>query len=60
MAEYLPDFESEDEPFHYDGHPYLFEPEYTDEELLQTQELTRIATEGQRADEGEAAAARTL
>lgn len=46
MAEYLPDYESEDEPFHYDGRPYLFEPEYTDEELLQIQEQTRIAREG--------------
>ena len=59
MAEYLPDFESEDEPFYYEGRPYLFEPEYTDEELLQIQEQTRIAREGQRADEDEAAAART-
>jgi len=32
MAEYLSDF---DDDFKYDGRPYRFEPENTDEELLE-------------------------
>ena len=32
MAEYLSDF---DDDFEYNGRPYRFEPEYTDEELLE-------------------------
>lgn len=33
MAEYLPDFDNLEEAFDIDACPYLFEPEYTIEEL---------------------------
>ena len=33
MAEYLSDAEESDYDFEFDGCPYRFEPEYTDEEL---------------------------
>lgn len=35
MAEYLSDVEVSDDDFEYDGCPYRFEPEYTDEELFE-------------------------
>ena len=35
MADYSSDFEDLDDDFEYDGRPYRFEPEYTDEELLE-------------------------
>ena len=35
MLEYLSDFDDVDDDFEYDGRPYRFEPEYTDEELLE-------------------------
>lgn len=45
MAEYLPDFNDVDETFEYDGCPYLFEPEYMDEELLEIEERRRRGRE---------------
>ena len=33
MSEHLDDFESLEDSFDYRGQPYMFEPEYTDEEL---------------------------
>ncbi len=36
MAEYLSDVEVLDDDADYDGCPYRFEPEYTDEELLES------------------------
>ena len=35
MLEYLSDFDDVDVDFEYDGRSYRFEPEYTDEELLE-------------------------
>ena len=35
MADYLSDFDDVDDHFGHDGRPYCFEPEYTDEELLE-------------------------
>ena len=35
MAEYLSDFDDVDDDFEYDGCPYCFKTEYTDEELLE-------------------------
>ena len=32
MAGYLSDFDDVDDDFEYDGRPYRFEPEYTDEQ----------------------------
>ena len=44
----------DDEPFEFDGSPYLFVPEYTDEELLAL-ENERAEREAQRAEQAEAA-----
>ena len=44
----------DDEPFEFDGSPYLFKPEYTDEELF-TLENERTEIEAQRAEQAEAA-----
>ncbi|MDF4316857.1 hypothetical protein P3375_25695 [Vibrio parahaemolyticus] len=41
MADFLPDFDFMEEEFdfaEFDGRPYLFEPEYTDEELREIEE----------------------
>ena len=35
MAEYSSEFDAVDDDFEYDERPYRFEPEYTDEELLE-------------------------
>ena len=42
--------EIDDEPYEFDGRPYLFEPEYTDEELLAL-ENERVDREAQRAEQ---------
>ena len=53
MAEYLSDFEVVDDDFEYDGRPYRFEPEYTDEERFerrtQRQREEQLAREQQTA-----------
>lgn len=53
MAEYLSDFEVVDNDFEYDGRPYRFEPEYTDEELferrMRRQREEQLAREQQTA-----------
>ena len=49
--ENIADIQHREEPFELYGRPYLFESEYTDEELA-SQELERTRqTEGQQADE---------
>ncbi|XP_061877782.1 uncharacterized protein LOC133630284 [Entelurus aequoreus] len=59
MAEFLPDVDDVDEiAFDFDGRPYLFEPEYTDEELQEIEERTRRDGVGQQAEGTEPAAAR--
>ena len=35
MAGYLSDFDVVDDDFEYNGRPYRFEPNYTDEEFLE-------------------------
>ena len=52
MAEYFP-FQDSDDDFEYDGRPYLFEPEYTDEELREMEEQTRREREEQEARDEE-------
>ena len=53
MAEYLTDFDDVEDDFEYDGRFYCFEPEYTDEELLerrmQKQREEQLAREQQTA-----------
>ena len=44
MADFLPDFDFVEEEFdfaEFDGRPYLFEPEYTEEELCEIEERRR-------------------
>ncbi|KAL0150481.1 hypothetical protein M9458_050717 [Cirrhinus mrigala] len=50
-------YEDEDETFEFDGRPYLFEPEYTEEELRERRERREI--ERQRAEEAAASRATT-
>ena len=49
MDEYLSDEDVVDENFEYDGCPYSFEPEFTDEELIERR--TRRQREEQLAGE---------
>ena len=53
MLEFLSDFDDVDDDFEYDGRPYRFEPEYTDEDLLerkmQKQREEQLAREQQTA-----------
>ncbi|MDF4259806.1 hypothetical protein P3388_26075 [Vibrio parahaemolyticus] len=63
MADFLPDFDFVEEEFdfaEFDGRPYLFEPEYTDEELRETEEWGRREREAQQVEDerGGMAAAR--
>ncbi len=55
MAEYLANLENVDEIFDFNGSWNLYEPEYTDEELFETEERTR--REREQAEESEPAAA---
>ncbi|MDG2555406.1 hypothetical protein P7M41_25755 [Vibrio parahaemolyticus] len=63
MADFLPDFDFVEEEFdfaEFDGRPYLFEPEYTDEELREIEERRRREREAQQVEDerGGMAAAR--
>ncbi|KAG1928990.1 P2X purinoceptor [Pimephales promelas] len=56
--ENLEDFEQMEEEFEFDGRPYLFEPEYTDEELASQESERRRQTAEQPADEANASTTR--
>ncbi|CAK6969982.1 uncharacterized protein LOC120555826 [Scomber scombrus] len=45
MAEFEVTIEREDEWLNFEGRPYLFEPEYTEEELAEMEENRRAAEE---------------
>ena len=49
MADYSSDFEDLDNDFEYDGRPYRFEPEYTDEELRRQSQEQLIREQQQQA-----------
>ncbi|MDF4425287.1 hypothetical protein P3447_27140, partial [Vibrio parahaemolyticus] len=54
MADFLPDFDFVEEEFdfaEFDGHPYLFEPEYTDKELRETEKRRRREREAQQVED---------
>ncbi|MDF4419831.1 hypothetical protein P3392_23830 [Vibrio parahaemolyticus] len=56
MADFLPDFDFMEEEFDFAefyGRPYLFEPEYTDEELREIEERRRREREREREREAQ-------
>ena len=46
----IADIQHTEEPFEFDGRPYLFEPEYTDEELAQLTRVGKNETDRQRGN----------